>query len=169
MLVIGYLGLIAGLGCLGLLQASRIKRRPKELREVINAMALLDTEIVWGITPLPEAFGILKERSEEPWNQFFAELEKQLLKGENMRTAWLDTTKKLRSRFCLSEDDWKVIMDISKGLGRSDKAEQHKQLALAQKHLEAIKESAGEDAEKKAKMWSYLGFLSGAALVILII
>jgi stage III sporulation protein AB len=83
--------------------------------------------------------------------------------------AWLNTVQKLRNRFCLHDDDWKVIMDISKGLGRSDKAEQHKQLELAQKHLAAIKENAGEDADKKAKMWSYLGFLSGAALVILII
>lgn len=169
MTIIGYIGLIAGLGFLGILKASRIKRRPKELRDVINAIALLDTEIVWGITPLPEAFGILKERTEKPWDQFFAELEGRLLKGENTRTSWLDTVKKLRNRFCLEEDDWKVIMDISKGLGRSDKNEQHKQLDLAQKHLAAIREIASEDADKKAKMWSYLGFLSGAALVILII
>ncbi len=43
MLVLGYLGLIIGFGCLGMLKAMRIRKRPQEIREMINALALLDT------------------------------------------------------------------------------------------------------------------------------
>ena len=51
MLIIGCVVLIAGCGSLGLWLAHRIRLRPVELRECLMALALLDTEIVWGIDP----------------------------------------------------------------------------------------------------------------------
>lgn len=169
MLIIGYLGMIIGLGCLGLLKAFQIKKRPREIRGMINALTLLDTEIYWGVTPLPEAFKVLKERTEPPWEEFFGKLEEKLRKGENAFKAWETTIQEQRKRTCLTDSDWKIIREIGKGLGRSDRNEQHKQLELAQKHLTAIDGKAGQEAESKAKMWSYLGFLGGIAVVIVMI
>ena len=168
MLIIGYLGLIFGFGCLGLLKAMQIKRRPQEIREMINALALLDTEIFWGSTPLPEAFAILKARVESPWEIFFADLETKLRAGANAASAWESVIQHQRKKFSLLEDDWKIIKSLGKGLGRSDRNDQHKQLELVQRHLNSIAERARENAESKAKMWSYLGFLSGMAIVIFI-
>lgn len=166
--IIGYLALIIGCGCLGLLKAMQIKRRPQEIREMINALALLDTEIFWGSTPLPEAFRNLKERVEPPWKGFFSQLETSLTDGANAASAWHNTIQNQRNKFSLLEDDWKVINGLGKGLGRSDRNEQHKQLELVQRHLNSVAEGARENAESKAKMWSYLGFLSGMAIVIFI-
>ena len=168
MLIAGYLGLIIGFGCLGLLKAMQIKRRPQEIREMINALALLDTEIFWGSTPLPEAFAILKERVESPWQGFFSQLETSIRDGDNAASAWKSTIQKQRKKFSLLEDDWKIISSLGKGLGRSDRNEQHKQLELVQRHLNSVAERARDNAESKAKMWSYLGFLSGMAIVIFI-
>ncbi|MDP4125811.1 MAG: stage III sporulation protein AB [Bacillota bacterium] len=167
--ILGCVGIIAGCGSLGLWLANRIRRRPVELRELLMALALLDTEIVWGATPLPEAFGILKERTKEPWQGFFAELQNRLQRGESANTAWNDTFLVQSSLFCLKNEDWQVICDVSKGLGRSDRQEQHKQLELIQRQLSLIKEQAGIWSEKQAKMWSYLGFLCGIAGVLILI
>lgn len=168
MLIIGYIGLIIGFGFLGILKATQIKKRPREIRELINALALLDTEIYWGITPLPEAFAVIKERTEPPWREFFSKLEDKVRKGENANSAWENTIKEYMRRTCLSEDDWRVVKGIGKGLGRSDRNEQHKQLQLAQKHLAHVDEKVRLQSDSRAKMWSYLGFLGGMALVIVI-
>jgi len=168
MLLLGYAGLILGFGILGLIKANQIKNRPREIREIINALSLLDTEIFWGVTPLPEAFAVLKNRVEPPWNSFFEQLEIRLKKGENAFSAWEICCKEYRNKTCLIEDDWKIIRSIGKGLGRSDRNEQHKQIQLAQKHLSAIDEKARQLADSKAKVWSYLGFLGGLALVLVI-
>ncbi|NLP44772.1 MAG: stage III sporulation protein AB [Peptococcaceae bacterium] len=168
MLLVGYAGLIVGFGLLGLIKANKIRNRPREIREIINALSLLDTEIFWGVTPLPEAFAILKNRAEPPWNNFFAQLEIRLRKGENAFSAWEICCKEHQNKTCLIEEDWKVLRSIGKGLGRSDRNEQHKQLQLAQKHLIAIDEKARAQADHKAKLWSYLGFLGGLAIVIVI-
>jgi stage III sporulation protein AB len=169
MLIIGYLGMIIGFGFLGLLKAYQIKKRPQEIREMINALTLLDTEIYWGVTPLPEAFKVLKDRTDSPWKDFFSKLEEKLRKGENAFSAWETTISEHQKRIFLIDDDWRIIKEIGKGLGRSDRYEQHKQLELALKHLTSIDEKARQEAERKAKMWSYLGFLGGIAIVIIMI
>ena len=169
MIILGCVGIIAGCGSLGLWLANRIRRRPVELREFVMALALLDTEIVWGATPLPEAFGILKERTDAPWQGFFAELQDRLQRGESASIAWNDVSLAQNSHFCLKHEDWQVIRDVSKGLGRSDRQEQHKQLELIQRQLALIKDQAGIWSEKQAKMWSYLGFLCGIAGVLILI
>ncbi|SPF37253.1 stage III sporulation protein AB [Candidatus Desulfosporosinus infrequens] len=169
MLIMGCVALIAGCGSLGLWLASRIRRRPAELRACLMALALLDTEIVWGVTPLPEAFGIVKERTDLPWQKFFAELQERLERGESAGTAWKETILSQNVNFCLKQQDWQVIGDVGHGLGRSDSQEQHKQLELVQHQLALIKDQAGVWSEKQAKMWSYLGFLCGIAGVLILI
>lgn len=169
MLIIGCVALIAGCGSLGLWLAHRIKLRPVELRGCLMALALLDTEIVWGATPLPEAFGIVKERTDLPWQGFFAELQERLQRGESASTAWKETIQAQSKNFCLKEEDWQVIGDVGKGLGRSDSREQHKQLELVQRQIALMKDQAGLWSDKQAKMWSYLGFLCGIAGVLILI
>lgn len=169
MLMLGYLGLIVGFGCLGILKAMKIKKRPQEIREMISALALLDTEIYWGTTPLPEAFAVLRERTDSPWQEFFSKLEQNIRKGQSASSAWEKAIAEHKRKTCLLEEDWKIIKGIGKGLGRSDRSEQHKILELAQKHLSHVDEKARQQVDGKAKMWSYLGFLGGAAVVIFIL
>ncbi|MDQ7095779.1 stage III sporulation protein AB [Desulfosporosinus sp. PR] len=169
MIVLGCIALIAGCGSMGLWLAQRIRRRPEELRGCLVALTLLDTEIVWGSTPLPEAFCVLKERTDVPWQGFFSELQKRLERGEPAGEAWNNEISLQSSRFCLKQEDWRVIRDIGKGLGRSDGQEQHKQLELVLRQLTMLKDQVGIWSEKQAKMWSYLGFLCGIAGVLILI
>ncbi|MHB8075030.1 stage III sporulation protein AB [Desulfosporosinus fructosivorans] len=169
MLIIGCVAIIAGCGSLGLWLAHRIRRRPVELRGCLMALALLDTEIIWGATPLPEAFCILKERTDQPWQGFFEELQERLQRGESASLAWKGTIFKQNQHFCLKQEDWHVISDVGRGLGRSDSHEQHKQIELVQRQLALLKEQAGMWSDKQAKMWSYLGFLCGIAGVLILI
>lgn len=169
MRILGCIALIFGCGCWGLWMANRIRRRPKELRGFLMALALLDTEIVWGATPLPEAFGILKERSDSPWQEFFADLQEQLQRGESAGKVWKETIIKHTPYFCLKQEDWQVIDDVGKGLGRSDRTEQHKQLELVLRQLNLKMDQAGIWSDKQARMWSYLGFLCGIAGALILI
>jgi stage III sporulation protein AB len=133
------------------------------------ALTLLDTEIFWGGTPLPEAFSILKERTDGAWQDFFSELERRLQGGEGANQAWKATINEHMKNFCLKPEDWLVIQDVGKGLGRSDRNEQHKQIELVKQQVSMLKEQATQWTDKQAKMWSYLGFLGGVAGVILLI
>ena len=161
--------LIISCGSLGLYNAARIRKRPVELRECLTALVLLDTEIFWGSTPLPEAFSILRDRTDGAWSGFFAQVSERLQKGEGAQVAWNNTISSQEKNFCLKQEDWQVIKDVGKGLGRSDREEQHKQIELVRQQIALVKEHAAQWSEKQAKMWSYLGFLGGIAGVIFLI
>lgn len=169
MIWVGAFLLIIGCGSLGLYCAARIRKRPVELRECLTALTLLDTEIFWGSTPLPEAFSILRDRTDGAWSDFFAELSERLQKGEGANSAWNATIAHRMKSFCLKPEDWQVIKDVGKGLGRSDRQEQHKQIELVKQQISLVKEHAAQWSEKQAKMWSYLGFLGGVAGVLFLI
>lgn len=161
--------MVMGCGGLGLWIAARVRRRPQELREAMMALTLLDTEIFWSSTPLPEAFAALEERMEKPWRLFFGELKQRLRRGEAAGEAWRDTIAAQRAVFCLKTEDWSLLKDVGKGLGRSDRQEQHKQLELIQRQLAPLREQSAVWAEKQAKMWSYLGFMLGVVGVLILI
>lgn len=169
MIVTGSVGIITVCGLFGLWLAERSRGRPRELREFLTLLSLLDTEIVWGATPLPEAFESLSNRASRPWQDFFTHLKQCLRQGQPAGQAWRDTVAGQREKFCLKPEDWQVIADIGKGLGRSDRHEQHKQLELGQRQLALLREQAAQWSDKQAKMWSYLGFLTGIAVVILLL
>ena len=168
MLALGYLAIIFACGAFGLARAAYIKKRPREIREMMNALALLDTEIYWGVTPLPDAFATIKQRIDSPWKEFFAMLEEKLKGGESVFAAWKTSISAVRKKACLDDEDWKIIEGIGKHLGRSDRNEEHKHLELGQKHLSVLYERIRNQADLKAKMWSYLGFLGGLAIAIFI-
>lgn len=169
MFILGALAIILGCGSMGLYQAWRIRKRPQELRSCSTALSLLDTEIYWGSTPLPEAFAAIGERADEPWQRFFVELADRLARGESAGRAWNQVIEEQQGRFCLKNEDWFIIRDVGKGLGRSDRREQHKQLDRVQKQLGETREQAAEWAEKQSKLWSYMGFLMGMAGVIFLV
>ncbi|CAA7602139.1 Stage III sporulation protein AB (spore_III_AB) [Acididesulfobacillus acetoxydans] len=169
MLILGAMGLIAAFGGIGLWLAARVRRRPEEIRVLLTALALLDTDIYWGATPLPEAFSGIADRVEDPWRNFFTEVKERIERGEAAWPAWKETIARLTGAFALKPEDWLIVLDIGKGLGRSDQQEQHKQLELAQKQLTLLREQAVVWAEKQAKMWAYLGFLVGCAGAIFLI
>lgn len=169
MIVLASIILILGCGSLGLYLAARIKKRPVELRDCLTALTLLDTEIIWGGTPLPEAFALLKERTEGSWKGFFAELERRVQEGESANLAWSQTIQTEAKKFCLKPEDWQVIQNVGKGLGRSDRQEQHKQIELVKQQVRDVQEQAVLWGDKQAKMWSYLGFLCGIAGVIFLL
>jgi len=54
-------------------------------------------------------------------------------------------------------------------LGVSEQEGQLKQIGLTLQHLELALETAREQRQRNEKMWRYLGFAGGAALVILLL
>jgi len=169
MLLIGSLTLIGGCGALGLWIAHKIRSRPQEIREFIVALTLLDTEILYNSTPLPEAFANISLRMKEPWQSFFRALKHRIENGEGAGEAWENTIASHKKHTNLKEDDWQIIASLGKGLGRSDRQEQHKHITLILHQLELACEQSAKWADNNARMWSYLGFLTGTGLVILLI
>ncbi|MCL1789799.1 MAG: stage III sporulation protein AB [Peptococcaceae bacterium] len=168
MVLIRYTIIIIGLGWLGLWRASVIRKRLKQLELFGHALSLLDTEIFWGMTPLPVAFRRL-QRTGFPWGNFFLGVAEGLDNGGQIGETWREVVMAQKSYFCLSDSDWELVNRLGDCVGRTDRHEQHKQVVLIREQIQGTEESQRTDAERQARMWSYFGFLGGIAVVIAIL
>jgi stage III sporulation protein AB len=161
--------IIAACGTYGLLMAQRYVQRPKQLRAFHQALEGLTTEISYGGTPLPQAMQSACIGVEEQVTEFFSLTAGEIATGLPASKAWLESANKVRSNLCLNNEDWQVIQSLASGLGTTDKVEEKKKLQLCSMRLLAQEESALAEGTKLAKLWSYMGFLAGATIALIIL
>ncbi|HWJ03206.1 MAG TPA: stage III sporulation protein AB, partial [Verrucomicrobiae bacterium] len=160
--------IIACSGAFGLIMARRYSLRPKQLREFHQAIEALETEISYGSTPLPQALNAAATGLDYGLDSFLKSIGEQILSGHQASTAWQKSCRDAENMLCLTTDDWKIITQVGIGLGTTDRQEEKKKLRLACIRLQAAEEKAALQSGKLAKMWSYMGFLAGCALALVI-
>lgn len=157
-------------GAAGLLVAQNYARRPEELRALQGALALLGTEISYAATPLPEALAQVAGRADPRVAGFFCEAA-SLLKsgnGETVEEVWTRALERWRPASALRHEDLAALAGLGAALGVSDREDQLRHLALAGERLRIQGLRAEEEAHKNVRLWRYLGFFAGAAIVLLL-
>lgn len=153
----------------GWVQARQYASRPNQIRKLILALRRLQTEIMYGFTPLPEALQRIGEQSGEPIKAIFAGAAENMSPPQNLpaqdslqsaiESAWKSTAMKG------AEKD--VLRQLSYTLGTSDRKDQLGHIATAVRQLESEEAAAREEQNRYEKMFKSLGLLCGAFIVIL--
>lgn len=161
--------LVLGAGTLyGFVQAVHYARRPKQIRQLHQSLQRLETEIVYGYTPLPEALLSVSKQIKEPLSSMFAELGGSLAGEERtVREVWEGTLRKYWGQSSMKSVEFQAMLQLGHTLGLSDREDQVKHLKLAAAQLHAEEEQAADEQKRFEKMWKSLGLLLGALVVIL--
>ena len=159
--------IIAGTTFLGRERAECFLLRAKELRLLRQAVLLLEGEIGYTLTLLPEALRRVADNSDEPVKNLLRQTADKLQKGQNAALAWTASLEEARSDFSLKLSDWEILRRLGSSLGLLDCTSQLKQLALTREYLLKQEEEAKIEGEKKAYLWRYFGTALGFMLVIL--
>ncbi|MCR4419663.1 MAG: stage III sporulation protein AB [Clostridia bacterium] len=157
-------------GALGLVLAGNLVRRQEILRELQVALQLLETEIAYAAMPLPEAFLRVAQKCRFPLRRLFAVAGRALeeRRGIAADEAWQAGLAELRAVAPLEEEDLAVLVDLGRGLGWGDKEDQVRKLELARTQLRHLEQRAAEARSRQARIWQALGFLGGAAVIVLL-
>lgn len=169
--ILGGLLVIASAGSLGIAFANRYSRRPKELRILRSLLQLLETEILYGATPLPIAFKNIASKAENIWHRFFLNISDNLAGGSyyTVSSAWNNAVEANLLESSLIRMDIALIKGFGNVLGSSDKTDQQKHFKLFYTQLEQQELLAEEERKKTEKMYRSLGFLIGTAIFIILI
>jgi stage III sporulation protein AB len=155
---------------MGLQIAYRYQQRPLQLREIQSSLQMLETEIHYGLTPLPRALEKLALTHRGRVGNFFATARKNLIHepGITAREAWCKAIDMLWDQFALTDADREILINFGSTLGISDRHDQVKHVKLTMTQLANAETKAWEDKEKNERMFRTLGFLGGLAIVILL-
>ncbi len=167
--LLGIFLVIGAAGLAGVHIASYYSLRPRQLQALQVALQMLDTEIMYGATPLPAALKKIGQAAEPPVNTIFLTAGGLLgtPQGYTAAEAWRKSLLQEWKKTVLRKEDFAILRGFGEGLGISDREEQHKNITLASLHLRQEEEKARREQEKNERLWRYGGFLLGMSIVLL--
>lgn len=169
--LIGGLLVFVACGALGIAASNKYSQRPKEIRKLRASIQMLETEIIFGCTPLPLALSNISCKADGAISRFFANAAEDLLAGisHNLESAWFKAVDQLLSESNIDMQDGELIKDFGKVLGGSDREDQKKHFELLYIQLRQHEEMAEDARKKNEKMYKSLGFLSGLVIFIILV
>lgn len=150
--------------------ASSYQQRPRQLRELQQALQMLETEIVYASIPLYLAMEHIGERLPGVTKAIFQAMGKNLqqMDGASSFECWKQALEQHFYQTALKKQDREILLQFGQTLGISDKEDQMKHIRLAIHHLAAEESLARDEQKIYGKLSKNIGVLLGVLIVILI-
>ncbi|MCZ8520651.1 MULTISPECIES: stage III sporulation protein SpoIIIAB [Paenibacillus] len=153
----------------GFHQASQLARRPKQIADLIRLLQRLESEILYGFTPLPEALRRTGGTCAAPVGTLFLEAAGELERstGQSAAGIWHKAVTRSWRATSMKASEREVLLQLGHTLGLTDREDQVKHLRLAVSQLQGESDTARDEQQRYERMWKSLGVLMGALAVIL--
>lgn len=155
----------------GYILGERFKKRHENLKEILKSILLLQNEIVYNATPLPEALFSIASKCREPFDSLFKKVASSLSKGEgeSVYHEFNNVYINEKDKFYLNREDERVISDFLKSLGELGVYGQEKMFNLVISNLNINIKDSEIIANKNTKLYRYLGICIGAMVIIFLL
>ncbi|QKY69305.1 stage III sporulation protein SpoIIIAB [Lentibacillus sp. CBA3610] len=150
--------------------STKLNERPKHIRQMKNALQILEAEILYSQLPLPDVFATIAMQIPQPASAFFNKLDVSLRKHNvELYSIWAEHVDVLMNTSALDANEGEILKQFGRTLGQHDFDQQQKHIHLTIKHLDRELDDAREQQYKYSKMAKSLGLLSGIFIVLLLI
>lgn len=156
---------------LGFVYGNVYTRRARNLLDLQYSIRVLESEIINGIRPLPEALENVAIKGRGRIAKLFKDIRDDLVmnKREDIYYSFLLQKEILKTKYGLNDKDIEVFMFLGKILGKTDKGDQEKNIRFIISQLENHYIEAEADRLKNTKLYRSLGVLVGLGLIIILI
>lgn len=155
---------------IGLRFASLYVQRALQLRQLQVALQWLETQIVYGSTPLERALHHIAQRLGGEIGQLFAAAAETLINLPDATTqeCWELAIEKKWEKTAMKTPEKEILLHLGQVLGQSNREDQQKHIRLALMNLKSEEQQARDNQQKYEKMCRSLGLLGGLLVVILL-
>ncbi|GIN55752.1 stage III sporulation protein SpoIIIAB [Lederbergia ruris] len=168
--IIGSLLILGATTFIGFEIARRLSERPKQLQLFAASLETLETEIMYGHTPLGEACMKISNQLPNPVSDHYAKFAHFLTKEEiTVYQAWEAALKETWKQTELKQNEFEILQQFGANLGKHDRESQQKQIILTLNHLGREEKEAREKQKIYEKMARNLGVLIGILIIILLV
>lgn len=146
-------------------------RRARNLLDLQYCIRVLESEIINGNVPLPQALENTSVKGRGSISILFKEIKDDLTinKREDIFHSFLRQKYNLKDRYALKTEDIEVFLYLGKILGKSSRGDQEKNMRFIISQLDNLYIEAQNEEAKNAKLYRTLGFLAGLVIVIILI
>lgn len=155
---------------LGFIFANTYVERTKLLNSMLSTLQMLETEIVYGATPIPILLKKIGNKSRKEIGSVFltaADLLNQK-QGQTFEEVWYSAVDSQIKNTSFDKEDIEILLSLGKNLGISNCEDQMKHIRLIQEELKRNYETSIIEQGKNVKLFKNLGFLLGLSIVIIL-
>ncbi len=143
--------------------------RTKEIRQLQNIISYIETEIIYGHTPLSIIMHNIVGREKGKLRDIFINISEGLMLTEkSFAHCWSGAFEKAGIITSLKEPELRIMLQLGNLLGQSDRESQQKHLRIALTHLQSEEQDAHELQKRNEKLSRSLGILTGLLIVIML-
>lgn len=160
--------LVAGGGALaGLLAVMRLQERVRTLSSFLGALELMESEIRFRLTPVPELLEFLIPRTGEPACSFFRVCRKEWEKREeeSFSRIWQKGLEILLP----AVPEREVLGQLGEILGRYDVEGQRQAIAYVRRRLELLLRQAEEERRSRGRAYLASGVAAGLCSAVILL
>lgn len=167
--ILGSLLVTVSCSGLGVLMASQWKERLKTAEKLRKMIFLLKGEIVYGKSPLAEAFERTGKRGGGKIGALFENVSERLSRqqGETFYDIWQEEIDRLPKEVCLSGEDRQNLKGLGEHLGYLDMEMQERNLLLYLEQLDLTIDYLRQHKEEKCRLYTSLGIMGGLFLTVI--
>lgn len=150
--------------------SQKLSKRPVHIRQIKNALQILEAEMLYSQLPLQDAFQTIAAQIPQPTSQFFSNLSERMNKPSvDFIALWDKSLDHFIMLSTIGSNEKEILRQFGRTLGQHDFSQQQKHIHLTINHLDRELEDARDSQFKYAKMARSLGFLFGLFIVLLLI
>lgn len=169
--IAGGLLIILSSTLIGFCYGSRFSNRLENLIYLEQCIKLLETEIVYGAVPLPDALTNVFNKGNKKVSFIFKEINSFLFNNRDgdVFNSFLSVTELLRTKLDFKEEDIELFLSLGRVLGSSDRQDQEKNFKLILNQIAINQNEALIQRDKNERMYKDLGILAGFFIVIILL
>lgn len=160
--------LVTTAAALGHLVASERERRVHQLAALVHGLHQLETEIVYGLSLLSDAFERVAVSHPE-CAALFAEASRTLKRGAGVGVAWAAGVDAVARGTALDREDIRPLVKLGGILGLASAEDQRRHIRLAQSEVESRLSEARRKLPDISRLYRTLGVCGGLIVALLLI
>ena len=156
---------------MGFYYGNKFSSRLNNLIYMEQCFKILETEIVYGAVPLPDALANVCSKGNKKVSFVFQEIRDHLLdnKKGDIFHSFSNVIDCLRNSLNFKDEDVEMFLSLGRVLGSSDRRDQEKNFKLILNQISTLEKEAKLERDKNEKMFKNLGILTGIAIVIILL
>lgn len=166
MKVVGLIFIVLSAGSVGFRIGVILKNRCHYLMELIKMLQILENEISFGGTPLPQAFALVAQTAEGEVKKIFSHLSVQM---ENCR--WISPKTAMEGALKGNQETVadSILLELAEKIGKYDLDTQISSIRIAQAQVQQMLNDLEQERKVKSKTYQTLSICAGLAVAILLI
>jgi len=156
---------------IGYIYGKRFSTRLENLIILEQCIKILETEIVYGSTPLPEALSNVYIKGNIKVSFIFEEIKNDLLSNKRglVYNSFLSVEDKMYNKLNFKKEDVETFFSLGRVLGTSDRLDQQKNFILIYTQIAALILEAKNEKNKNEKLYKNLGVITGIGIIIIFV